>query len=154
MPSTRELSSASFAFPPWSIGTLLGAVITADALGRLSGSLTGQSGPHETVVAAAIPAILSIGGVLVALIGTRNWNPLRALHAIVFIIVFCASFTAGMNRAIAQRHTDAEVSERQALDDHLLHLLKCLEAEKFVNGARAEFELDRLPVEYFCRKVP
>ena len=77
-----------------------GTFVSAVALGVLSGWLTGQSGPDDTVVAAAIPAILSLGGGALALVSARSGDTVGAAHAMAFIVTFCILFKVSVTYAV------------------------------------------------------
>ena len=132
------------------VGTVVGAV----SLGMLSGWLTGQSGPDEIVVAAAIPAILSLGGGAFALVSVRSANPVAAIHAVAFIVAFCLFFKGSVTYAVDQRREDARRDAERLLDTQLRRLEACSKAEHFINGARVALDLDPLPREYFCSEAP
>ena len=131
----------------------IAVLVAAIPLGVLSGWLTGQSGPHETVVSATIPAILSISGAALALIATRKRDAVRAAQAVGFIVVFCLGFKVALDVGVKRRQADATLSRVQELDAHLGRLEACTRAELFVNAARLELGLEPLPLEYFCPKV-
>ena len=138
------------------VGTVLAVAIAiaSSALGHLSGWLTGHSGPHETVVAATIPAILSIGGGVIVLRGTSNGNPLRVAQVTVFIVAFRLFFRVGAYSGVQERQADALVNATQIDATQLRHLESCSKAEFFVNGARYALGLQPLSSVYFCRAVP
>ena len=131
----------------------IAVLVAAIPLGVLSGWLTGQSGPDETVVAATIPAILSIAGGALALVATRKGDAARAVQAVGFILVFCVSFRVALDVGLLRRQDAAKTSRSDALDTHLRHLEACSRAEFFVNGARQELGLEALAHEYFCPKA-
>ena len=136
------------------IATIIAVIVAAIPLGLLSGWLTGQSGPHETVVAATIPAILSIGGGALALAGTRKGDLVRAVQAVAFVVVFCLCFRVALDVGLERRQDDARLSREDELDAHLRLLEACTKAELFVNGARLQLGLESLPPEHFCPKAP
>lgn len=136
------------------IAITIAVIVAAIPLGLLSGWLTGQSGPHETVVAATIPAILSIGGGALALAGTRKGDFVRAVQAVAFIVVFCLCFRMALDVGLERRQGDARLSRLETLDAHLQHLEACSRAEWFVNAARHQLGLEPLASEHFCPKTP
>ena len=141
--------------PRWTNAAMVvGTVVGAISLGTLSGWLTGQSDPHETVVAATIPAILSLGGGAFALVYARNRNVLGAIHAVAFIVTFCVCFKGAVSYSTETRRADAVLDAEHLLDAHLRHLEACSKAERLINGARIALQLDALPTEYFCRRAP
>lgn len=80
--------------------TLLPGIFASVVIGLLSGWLTGASGPDSTVVAAIIPAILSLGAGLVIIKGAKDrpgpYNVFLASYIVVFCLVFWLSLVSGV----------------------------------------------------------
>ena len=133
---------------------LFAGAIASSALALLSGWLTGQSGPDPTVTAAAIPAILSIGGAVVFLRGAESENLLQKIGAAIFIVIFCGFFFWALHVGVNKRIEDLNNNLAEADEVHLRHLEACSKAQHLANRARAARGLEALSAEYFCRKVP
>ena len=143
---------------------VLPAFIVGASLGLLSGWLTGLSG-SDNVIAAAIPAILSVVGGFIFAKSASNGNGPLVVQTTVFVVVFCLAFylallhgneqkkdAALQNRANANRLAQKELAK--AYDAHLKHLQECLEAQMLMNIAREEYGQGPLGPEYFCRQAP
>ena len=136
------------------VAAVVGTIVSAVALGMLSGWLTGQSGPNDTVVAAAIPAILSLGGGALAFVSARARDMVGAVHAVAFIVAFCVFFKVSVTYAVEERREDNRLSAIEAKEAHLRDMEKCSKAERLINEGRTALELNPLPPGYFCKTPP
>ena len=128
-----------------------GTIISAAALGIVSGNLTGQSGPNAAVVAAVIPAVLSLAGGVVVAASIRSHNTVSAVQATAFIVVFCILFTVALNGAVEVRMEERDRVVKVAKETHFRELEKCSKVEYLINDNRKKLNLDVLPSEYFCK---
>lgn len=130
------------------------AILAAVALGVLSGWFTGKSGLAATVLAATIPGILSLGGGGLALVSMRSGDVLAAVHAAVFIVVFCVCFVTSAEFGANQRSKELRENTEKAWVKYTKALQACTQEEYKTNEARKQLELDPLPSEYFCKTPP
>ena len=105
------------------------------------------------VIAAAIPAVLSIGGGFVFLKAAADENISNSVAATVFIVVFCIFFYLAALQSNKARIRDASSSQRELEKKHYLHLELCSKAEVLYNQARISMKLSPLGSDYYCRKI-
>ena len=142
-------------------------IVSAAALGALSGFLTGSGGPYDNsaVMAAVIPAVLSLGGGSLAVVAIYLRGTVSAMLPAAFIVTFCCCFYVASVQADFDASERIAASQKQARDEARLayvearrayrkELEECSRVELWINSVREDSGLDALPREYFCPKRP
>ena len=134
-------------------GIILTAV-SAVALGALAGWLTGYGGWEPTVIAAAVPAILSIAGTVLFVKGLTSEDPRQGLLAALFVLLFCVSFYSGVARGYKGRTDDVILSAQKTLERHFDYVAECSQVEWFINEGRRGRNQPPLTFEQICGTSP
>lgn len=127
------------------------ALVSATALGTLCGWLTGRSVPEATVIAAAIPAIVSIAGTLLFWKSLSDEGTKTGAYTVVFIVAFCTTFALGLVRAAEIRDAETNRSVLAAMEWRIQLAYRCTDAVMFQNRVRARKGSPPLSPEELCR---
>ena len=128
-------------------------VLTSSAvLGYVVGVFVGRSGPSPEVVAAMIPAVLTLAGGVVIFKSEDVHFVLGPLSVILFSgwLVYGGS-SGHLERKVVQIE-EQKIATVNAQKDKFLYLVSCSQIEKDVNNYR-KYLLDLPPLknEVFCR---
>lgn len=113
------------------------ALVSATALGTLCGWLTGRSVPEATVIAAAIPAIISIAGTLLFWKSLSDEGTKTGAYTVVFIVTFCTTFAWGLVRTAKIRDGEINRSVVEAMERRIQLAYECTDIVMFQNLVRA-----------------
>ena len=126
------------------------AVVSAVALGTLCGWLTGRGDSDPTIIAAAIPAILSVAGTFLFARSLAGGDVVIAGHGALFIVAFCATFALGVVRTVEMRNAAADRSILETLERRIDLAFECSDAQEFLNTYRASLKLEPLSFQEVC----
>ena len=126
------------------------AIVSAVSVGTLCGWLTGRVDPDPNVIAAAIPAILSVAGVIVFAWSGARRNIRSAVNGAVFLLTFSVTFALGVIRTVESRDAAEEASIVDSLDRKGDLLVECSDAQEFINKYRASLGLEPLSFAEVC----
>ena len=126
------------------------AMLSAISVGTLCGWLTGRVDPDPNVIAAAIPAILSVAGVVVFAWSRDRRNVRPAVDGAVFLLTFTVTFAWGVIRTVESRAAAEEASILDSLDRQIEFVIDCSDAQSFLNKYRASLALEPLSFANVC----
>ena len=127
------------------------AIVSALALGTLCGWLTGRGDSDPTIIAAAIPAILSLAGAIVFARTVGGEESRSAGYGTLFILVFCVAFAWAVIRSVDLRDAAEERSIVESLKRQIDFAFECSETQSFLNKYRASLDVEPLSFAEVCR---
>lgn len=127
------------------------ALVSATALGTLCGWLTGRSVDEATIIAAAIPAIISIAGTLLFWKSLSDEGTKTGVYTVVFIVAFCTTFAWGLVRTAQIRDAEINRSVVEAMERRIQLAYQCVDAVIFQNQIRERKGDPPLSFEVLCR---
>lgn len=126
------------------------------SLGFLVGWLTGASGssetsaPHPQVVAAVVPVVITVSGLVLYYAALKFPEKLSRMAASSGIVIFCITIFFGLSRSTDTLGHAAIEDIDSVLKAKSLVLENCSRQEFLINESRRLLHLPDLPSEYFC----
>ena len=135
--------------------------VAVASLGWIVGWFVGHSGSNSVVLAAVLPAVLSVGGVLAVfraeIQNGHDHSIIMSLAIIVFVLfLYVGSQLGNRDRKITTEESLNKTlkfqkeSEWNNLEFQLSYLERCSNNEYYVNKTRAKLGLPSLDSEVFC----
>lgn len=127
----------------------------AAILGFVVGILTGASGPHPTVVAAVLPAVLSAVGGAAAYLATKDDGDPQRMRGIGWLVIlFSVGLLVGSHVGTVRRESQDQTAwleaQQYARDRHIEDLRLCTTREFQVNDQRKVLGLPPLTFSQVC----